>query len=148
MDLTGNKQKSKKRYKMSKHTDVARLAGCILVLAVGITIAPATLSAAPLQPTAIQHDATASPDLIEVRAASRRGGAAVGPVAVRSFIAAELPSVRAARPIAAPQPSEDRAAMLRFATPQRSPDVAVGHGRAGTAGRVAAQLPRVPRSAS
>lgn len=79
MDLTGNRQKSKKRYTMSKHTDVARLAGCILVLAGGITIAPATLSAAPLQPTAIQHDATASSDLIEVRAAGRRGGAAVGP---------------------------------------------------------------------
>ena len=35
--------------------------------------------AAPLQPTAIHLDVTSSPDLIEVRAAGRRGGAAVGP---------------------------------------------------------------------
>ncbi|OKO74572.1 hypothetical protein AC630_26640 [Bradyrhizobium sp. AS23.2] len=37
------------------------------------------VSAAPLQPAAIQHDAATPPDLIEVRAAGRRGGAVVGP---------------------------------------------------------------------
>ncbi|WP_429020872.1 hypothetical protein [Bradyrhizobium sp. I1.14.4] len=35
--------------------------------------------AAPLQPAAIHQDTTAVPDLIEVRAAGRRGGAMVGP---------------------------------------------------------------------
>ncbi|WP_234682799.1 hypothetical protein [Bradyrhizobium monzae] len=64
---------------MSDHTYVARLASCVLALATGLSISPVTLSAAPLQPTAIWQDAATPPDLIEVRAAGRRGGAAVGP---------------------------------------------------------------------
>src|SRR6185312_13986347 len=38
-----------------------------------------TVAAAPLQPAAIQQGATGPSDLIEVRAAVRRGGAAMGP---------------------------------------------------------------------
>jgi hypothetical protein len=82
MGLKGTMQKRKKGKKgttMSDHTHVARLASCILALAAGMSISPATVAAAPLQPATIQHDVTTSPDLIEVRAAGRRGGAAVGP---------------------------------------------------------------------
>ncbi|HEV2156230.1 hypothetical protein [Bradyrhizobium sp.] len=64
---------------MSDHIRVAQLAGCILVLAAVTSIPSGPTSAAPLQPSAIQHEATTTPDLIEVRAAGRRGGAAVGP---------------------------------------------------------------------
>src|SRR6478609_11944682 len=63
---------------MSDHTRIARLAACFLLTA-GALLPSGTASAAPLQPAAIQHDAAASSNLIEVRAAGRRGGAAVGP---------------------------------------------------------------------
>lgn len=64
---------------MSDHTHATRLAICILVLATGTAVPLTRVSAAPLQPAAIRHEATKPSDLIEVRAAARRGGAAVGP---------------------------------------------------------------------
>ena len=64
---------------MSDHAHMTRLAGCVLVLAAAISMSPATVSAAPLHPAAIERDAAPAPDLIEVRAAGRHGGAVVGP---------------------------------------------------------------------
>ncbi|WP_441236072.1 hypothetical protein [Bradyrhizobium sp. 930_D9_N1_4] len=64
---------------MSDHIHLTRLASCVLMLATGMTVPLTGVSAAPLQPAAIQHDTATPPDLIEVRAAGRRGGAAVGP---------------------------------------------------------------------
>ncbi|TWB04452.1 hypothetical protein [Bradyrhizobium stylosanthis] len=54
-----------------------RFATCILVCMAGVPASP--VAAAPLQPNAIQHDAATSADIIEIRAAVRRGGAVVGP---------------------------------------------------------------------
>ena len=65
---------------MFDQTHLARLAGCLLVLAAaGIPMSPRPVSAAPLSPIAIAHDVATSPDIIQVRAAARRGGAVVGP---------------------------------------------------------------------
>jgi len=64
---------------MSDHAHMTRLAGCVLVLAAAISMSPATVSATPLHPAAIERDAAPPPDLIEVRAAGRHGGAVVGP---------------------------------------------------------------------
>lgn len=60
-------------------TRVVRLTSCLLTLATGVSLPAGMVSAAPLQPAAVQQDAFGSPDLIEVRAAGRHGGAAVGP---------------------------------------------------------------------
>jgi len=72
-------EKKKKGTTMSDHAHMTRLAGCVLVLAATISMSPATVSAAPLHPAAIERDAAPAPDLIEVRAAGRHGGAVVGP---------------------------------------------------------------------
>jgi hypothetical protein len=64
---------------MFEHARTFRLTSCLLALATGVSLPAGMVSAAPLQPTAIQQDAAMSPDFIEVRAAGRRGGAAVGP---------------------------------------------------------------------
>lgn len=55
------------------------MTSCWLALATCVSLPRGTLSAAPLQPEAIQQSAIGSSDLIEVRAAGHRGGAAVGP---------------------------------------------------------------------
>jgi hypothetical protein len=77
--MTGQYRDNKKRHNMSDRTYVTRLAGCILALATVTSIAPTAISAAPLLPASIQRDATTPPDLIEIRAAGRRGGVAAGP---------------------------------------------------------------------
>ena len=64
---------------MFEHIRTGRVMSCLLAMAAGLSVPSGPTSAAPLQPAAIQHDATTSPDLIEVRAAGRRGGVAVGP---------------------------------------------------------------------
>ncbi|MET3906901.1 hypothetical protein ABID59_001232 [Bradyrhizobium sp. S3.3.6] len=64
---------------MSRHIRTFRLTGCLLALATSVSLPIGTVSAAPLQPAAIQQGATGPSDLVEVRAAGRRGGAAVGP---------------------------------------------------------------------
>jgi hypothetical protein len=64
---------------MSKHIGIFRLTSCLLALATGVSLPVETVSAAPLQPRAIQQDTTGPSDLVEVRAAGHRGGAAVGP---------------------------------------------------------------------
>lgn len=57
----------------------AKPATFILAITI-ITAAPGgTVSAAPLSPTAMGEPAARSSDIIDVRAAGRRGGAAVGP---------------------------------------------------------------------
>ncbi|MBR0818054.1 hypothetical protein [Bradyrhizobium liaoningense] len=58
---------------------MVRVTSCLLALASGISLPSGIVSAAPLQPASIHKDTAGSPDLIEVRAAGRRGGAAVGP---------------------------------------------------------------------
>ncbi|MET4068741.1 hypothetical protein ABID58_003539 [Bradyrhizobium sp. S3.2.6] len=64
---------------MSRHIRTFRLTGCLLALATSVSLPIGPVSAAPLQPAAIQQGATGPSDLVEVRAAGRRGGAAVGP---------------------------------------------------------------------
>jgi hypothetical protein len=64
---------------MFVQTRTTSLATAILMMASGVSLPGGMALAAPLQPTAIQQGAATSPDLIEVRAAGRRGGAAVGP---------------------------------------------------------------------
>ncbi len=64
---------------MFGHMRTVRLTSCLLTLVTGVSLPAGIVSAAPLQPAAIHLDAIGSPDLIEVRAAGRRGGAAVGP---------------------------------------------------------------------
>ena len=64
---------------MSERMSAFRLTSCLLALATAVSLPGDTVSAAPLQPTAIQQNAIGSSDLLEVRAAGRRGGAAVGP---------------------------------------------------------------------
>jgi hypothetical protein len=64
---------------MFEHIRTGRVMSCLLAMAAGLSVPSGPTSAALLQPAAIQHDATTSPDLIEVRAAGRRGGVAVGP---------------------------------------------------------------------
>ncbi|MBB4367794.1 hypothetical protein GGD63_000563 [Bradyrhizobium sp. cir1] len=64
---------------MSDRTHAARLASCILMVAAGLSIPSGPTLAAPLQSASIRHEATTLPDLIEVRAAGRRGGAVAGP---------------------------------------------------------------------
>ncbi|MCS3759443.1 hypothetical protein [Bradyrhizobium centrosematis] len=64
---------------MSERMSAFRLPSCLLALAIAVSLPVGTVSAAPLQPTAIQHDAIGSSDLIEIRTAGRRGGAVVGP---------------------------------------------------------------------
>lgn len=77
--LPSKTQRRKKGTTMSENTHLTRLTTGILVLATAMPLPLRAVSAAPLQPASIQHDATASPDLIEVRAGVHRGGAAVGP---------------------------------------------------------------------
>ncbi|WP_354227790.1 hypothetical protein [Bradyrhizobium sp. F1.4.3] len=64
---------------MSTPTRTISFATAVLMITSSASMPGGTASAAPLQPAAIHQDITASPDLIEVRAAGRRGGAAVGP---------------------------------------------------------------------
>ncbi|MEB2675033.1 hypothetical protein [Bradyrhizobium japonicum] len=64
---------------MFGHMRTVRLTSCLATLVTGLSLPAEVASAAPLQPAAIHLDAIGSPDLIEVRAAGRRGGAAVGP---------------------------------------------------------------------
>ncbi|WP_063983339.1 hypothetical protein [Bradyrhizobium sp.] len=64
---------------MLEHMRVFRLTTCLLALATGASLPIGAAAAAPLQPAAIHWDAATSSDLIEVRAAVRRGGAAMGP---------------------------------------------------------------------
>ena len=64
---------------MFGHMRKGRVMSCLLALAMGASFPVGTVSAAPLQPGAIQQDAHRSSDLIEVRVAGRRGGAVVGP---------------------------------------------------------------------
>lgn len=64
---------------MSGHMRMFRWTNCLLALATGASLPVGTVAAAPLQPAAIQQGATGPSDLIEVRAAVRRGGAAMGP---------------------------------------------------------------------
>ncbi|WP_271583304.1 hypothetical protein [Bradyrhizobium sp. CCBAU 45389] len=64
---------------MFGHMRNVRLTGCLLALATSVSVPGGTATAAPLQPAAIQQSAIGSSDLIEVRAAARRGGAVVGP---------------------------------------------------------------------
>ena len=56
-----------------------RTVGVMSSLLMVASLPAAAVLAAPIQPAAIQQDATRSSDLIEVRAAGRRGGVAVGP---------------------------------------------------------------------
>ena len=64
---------------MFGYTSTFRLTSCVLALATGVSLPAGLVSAAPLLPATIQQDATRPFDPIEVRAAGRRGGAAVGP---------------------------------------------------------------------
>jgi len=64
---------------MFVHMRTVRLTSCLLTLVASVSLPAGMVSAAPIQPAAIQHDTSGSSDLIEVRAAGRRGGAAVGP---------------------------------------------------------------------
>ena len=64
---------------MLGHTSSLRLTSCVLALAAGVSLSAGRVSAAPLLPATIQQDATRPFDPIEVRAAGRRGGVAVGP---------------------------------------------------------------------
>ena len=64
---------------MFGHTSSFRLTSCVLALAAGVSLPAGRVPAAPLLPATIQQDATRPFDPIEVRAAGRRGGAAVGP---------------------------------------------------------------------
>lgn len=56
-----------------------KAAASIFVVGILTAVSASTVSALPLMPTAISERALASPDIFEVRAAGRRGGAAVGP---------------------------------------------------------------------
>ncbi|WP_247426754.1 hypothetical protein [Bradyrhizobium sp. 139] len=64
---------------MSIHSYTISFATVVLMVTSNLAMPVGKAVAAPLQPAAIRQDMTASPDLIEVRAAGRRGGAAVGP---------------------------------------------------------------------
>ncbi|UGX98160.1 hypothetical protein G6321_00024765 [Bradyrhizobium barranii subsp. barranii] len=64
---------------MPERVRMLPLTSCLLALATGVSLPVGSVSAAPLQPAAIQQGATGPSDLIEVRAAVRRGGAAMGP---------------------------------------------------------------------
>ncbi|KYG19298.1 hypothetical protein SE92_02695, partial [Bradyrhizobium sp. AT1] len=64
---------------MSERMSAFRLPSCLLALATAVSLPVGTVSAVPLQPTAIQQSAIGSSDLIEIRAAGRRSGAVVGP---------------------------------------------------------------------
>jgi len=60
-------------------THVDALTSCLLTLVVSALLPVGPATAAPLQPAAVQLGANPSSDLIEIRAAGRRGGAVVGP---------------------------------------------------------------------
>lgn len=58
---------------------IAKLTTSVLAITMIIAMSGGTLSAAPLSPAAFSEHAAKTSDIIEVRAAVRRGGAAVGP---------------------------------------------------------------------
>jgi len=64
---------------MLNPTRTISLTTAVVLTVSGISLPSEMALAAPLQPAAIHQDAATSPDLIEVRAAGRRGGVAVGP---------------------------------------------------------------------
>ena len=64
---------------MAAHIRTISFATAVLMTTSSVSVPGGIALAAPLQPTAIHLDVTSSPDLIEVRGAGRRGGAAVGP---------------------------------------------------------------------
>ena len=64
---------------MAAHLRTISFATAVLMITSSASVPGGIALAAPLQPIAIHLDVTSSPDLIEVRAAGRRGGAAVGP---------------------------------------------------------------------